>query len=522
MLPLLVTLLAIHADPAPKTMDIVIRDVTLFDGSGNPGVKGSIALAGERIVAVGTFEIVGKPRIIDGTGLMVTPGFIDLHTHCDTGSPSLTDAAGKANKCYLMQGVTLTVTGNCGFGPAEVKPFFETLEKNGVGTNVIHQVPHNSIRSKVMGNANREPTSEELGKMEKLVDEEMAAGCWGFATGLIYTPGTYSKTPELIALAKVAAKHQGFYASHIRNESATHLEAIAEIIKIGKEGGLPVHISHIKCSGKSAWGNAGRAVALIENARHNGQVVTADQYPYIASSTSLTATVIPTRFREGTTKEYVARLDDAEIGPQIRKAIEAELKSRDKGQRIQVARYKPRPKWQGKTIAAIAGEEKKDPIDIVLEIERNGGASIVHFGMDEVDVRIYMKQEFVATASDGNSQVPGDTVPHPRSYGTFPRKIGLYAIENRIVPVEQAIRSASGLPADILRITDRGYLKPGYFADVVVFDPKTYRDHATFEKPHQYSTGVKYLFVNGKMVIDDSKYLDVLAGKPLRHVEMKK
>ncbi len=503
------------ADPAPKSMDLVIRNVTIYDGSGKVGVKGDVAVAGVRIVAVGTFEIAGKPRIIDGSGLIAAPGFIDLHTHCDAGVAA--EGPERINKCYLTQGVTLVVTGNCGSGPTDVKDYFAKMDKNGVGTNVIHQAPHNSVRKKVMGNANRAPTADELKKMETLVEQQMKDGCWGLSTGLIYTPGTYAKTDEIIALAKIASKYNGFYASHIRNESENHLDAIAEAIKIGREAKLPVHISHIKCSGRNAWGNSGQAIALIEKARKEGQVITADQYPYIASSTSLAATVIPTRFRDGTEKEYLARLDDPEKGAQIRKAVEAAMKSRQGGKTLQIARYRPNPKWQGKNIAQIAAEEKKAPTDIALEIERKGGAQIVNFGMSEDDVRIYMKQPFVTTASDGGTQTPGDTVPHPRSYGTFPRKIGRYAIDDGVISLEQAIRSASGLPADVLRLTDRGYLKAGQFADVVIFDPKTYRDTATFEKPHQYATGVRYLLVNGKTVIDDGKFLDVFAGKPLRH-----
>ena len=442
---LLLTLVIPAADPAPKAMDVVIRNVTIHDGSGRPGFKGDIALEGERIVAVGAFETMGKPRIIDGTGLIAAPGFIDLHTHCDSGSPALTDQAGRPNKCYVMQGVTLVVTGNCGSGPTDVKAFFANLERKGVGTNVIHQVPHNSLRAKVMGNANRAPTTEELVKLEELVEQQMRDGCWGLSTGLIYTPGTYAKTDEIIVLAKAAAKHDGFYASHIRDEGAGLLTAIEEALTIGREAKLPVHISHIKCSGKAAHGQAARAIALIDKARADGQVVSADQYPYIASSTSLSATVIPSRYRDGTNKEYLARLDDPEKGPQIRKAVEAALKARQGGKTIQIARYKPNPKWQGKNIAAITAEEMKDPVDVVLEIERKGGASIVNFGMSEEDVRLFMRQPFVATASDGSSQVSGDSVPHPRSYGTFPRKIGRYAIEDGTIPLEQAIRSASGL-----------------------------------------------------------------------------
>ena len=514
--PLMLLALTPAADPAPR-MEVVVRNATLYDGSGKPGVKGDIAFAGDRIVAVGKFTVLGSPRIIDGTGLVVAPGFIDLHTHCDLGEPSLTQPAGRPNKCYLMQGVTTIVTGNCGSGPVDVKTFLAKLEKDGVGTNVVHQMPHNSIRNQVMGNANRAPTADELAKMEALVERGMKDGAWGLSTGLIYNPGTYSKTEEIIALAKIAAKHEGFYASHIRNEDTGLLTAIEEALRIGKEAGLPVHVSHIKASGRRAWGKSVDAIALIEQARSKGQAVTADQYPYTASSTSLAATLVPARYREGTNKEYRARLDDPEVGPQIRKAIAAALDGRQGGAAIMIARYKPNPKWQGQRLAAIAEAEKKDPVELVLEIERNGGAQIVNHNMKEEDVRLYMRQPFVATASDGSAQVPGPTVPHPRSYGTFPRKIGVYSFEEKVIPPEQAIRSASGLPADVLKLSQRGYLKPGYFADVVVFDPKTFRDTATFEKPHQYATGVRYLFVNGKLVIDDGKYQNILAGKPLRH-----
>lgn len=508
-------LLTLGADPV--TADIVIKNATIHDGTGKAGYLGDVAISGDRIVAVGKVQVAGSPRVIDGTGLFVAPGFIDLHTHCDSADTGVTSASGRPNRCYVMQGVTTVVTGNCGSGPVDLKGFYAKLDKDGVGTNVAHLVPHNSVRTRVMGNANRAPTGDELTKMEDLVDAGMRDGAWGLATGLIYTPGTYADTNEIIALAKVAARHHGLYASHIRHEDVRLIEGIEEALKVGREAKLPVHISHIKASGKKAWGLSGDAIAVIRKAVAAGQPVTADQYPYIASSTSLAATVIPTRYRDGTSKEYKARLDDSEKGPQIRKAVDSALGGRDGGKGIMIARYKPNPKWQGKSIAAIAEAEKKDPADIVMEIERAGGASIVNFGMSEEDVRLYMKQPWVATASDGSSQVPGDTVPHPRSYGTFPRKIGRYSIDDGVIPLEQAIRSASGLPADILRLSDRGYLKPGQFADVVVFDPKSYRDTATFEKPHQYAAGVKYLFINGKAAIDGGEYKDgVVAGKPLR------
>jgi N-acyl-D-amino-acid deacylase len=511
--PLLVCLL-VPAEPAVEA-DLVLRGAKLYDGSGAAGVVGDVALRGDRIVAVGRFSVAGQPRILDVKGLVIAPGFIDLHTHSDY---PLQREKTRANLCYLHQGVTTVVTGNCGSGPIDVAKYFRTLESGKIGTNVIHQVPHNDVRQAVMKNANRPPTADELRRMEELIDRGMKDGAWGLSTGLIYNPGTYAKTDELIALARVAARHGGFYASHIRDEGAGVLSAINEALTIGREAGLPVHVSHLKASGRSAWGKAADEIALIDKARRSGQAVSADQYPYVASSTSLKATLIPTSFREGSQKDYVARLNDEEQLARLRPILERGIQRRQGGKAIRIARYAPKPAWQGKDLGAVAALEKKPAADIVLEIERNGGAQVVIFGMSEEDVRLIMKQSFVATASDGASMVPStDTVPHPRSYGTFPRKIGRYAIEDKVITLEHAIRSASGLPADVLRLPQRGYLKAGYFADVVVFDPKTFRDLATFDKPHQYAAGVRYLFVNGKLAIEDGKFTNVLAGKVLRH-----
>jgi N-acyl-D-aspartate/D-glutamate deacylase len=512
LIPIVITL-ALAADPDVKA-DFVIVGATIHDGAGKPGRKGDVAIRGDRIVAVGSFKVDGSPQMLDGEGLIVAPGFIDLHTHSDD---ALQQEKTRANRCYLTQGCTTVVTGNCGFGPADVAAYFKKLDKNGVGSNVIHQVPHNAVRQKVMKNANRAPTAEELQQMEALVDEGMKAGAWGLSTGLIYNPGTYAKTAEIIALAKVASKHDGFYASHIRTEGPDVLTAVEEALTIGREAALPVHISHLKTSGRAAWPRMADVIAHIEAARTRGQVVTADQYPYTASSTSLMAMVVPAQYREGTRKDFLARLDDAEQGEKIRKGILSKLDYYQGGKPLRIAHYKPKPAWEGKDLAQIAEQEKKSALDIVLEIERGGGAAVVSFGMSEENVRLTMKQAFVATASDGSARVPDSDKPHPRSYGTFPRKIGRYAIEEKVLPVEQAIRSASGLPADILRLKDRGYLRPGYYADLVVFDPKTFRDRATYEEPHQYSTGVRYLLVNGKLAIKEGKYQDVLAGKVLRH-----
>jgi N-acyl-D-amino-acid deacylase len=520
---LLLLTLAIPAIAADPPKEYLIRNVMVYDGSGSPGQKGTVLVRGDRIQAIGKVEASKDAQLIDGEGLILCPGFIDLHTHCDGGAFSLTHKQGKANRNYVAQGCTTVITGNCGSGPVDVGGWFKKLETGGIGTNVIHLAPHNSIRDQVMGNANRQPSSEEQAKMEALVDQAMKDGAWGLATGLIYNPGTYSKTGEITGLARAAAKHGGLYASHIRDEGSGLLTAIEEALSIGKESGAAVHVSHIKASGKNAWGYSVQAVALIEKAQKAGQRVTADQYPYIASSTSLRATVVPSRYREGTQKDFIARLDDPVTGPKMKADIAKAVDGRDGGKRIQIARFSKTPKWQGKNIADIAQSEGKEPIDIVLEIERNGGAQIVNFGMNEEDVRVYMKRPWVATASDGGVQQPGDTVPHPRSYGTFPRKIGRYAIEDGIIPLEQAIRSSTGLPAEILKLQDRGLIKPGYFADLVLFDPKTFRDTATFDKPHQYPTGVKWVFVNGVPVIADGNYdAAKLGGKVLRHASTTK
>jgi N-acyl-D-amino-acid deacylase len=511
---LLVSFASNAAEPKVPSTNIVFRGATIHDGSGKPGFKGDVHIKGDRIIAVGTVGKIDDAKEVYAAGLVICPGFIDLHTHCDTGSPTIAAKSGRPNKNYVTQGVTTVVTGNCGSGPVDVAKFFKTLEAGGIGTNVIHLAPHNSIRAQAMGNENRAPTADELARMEALVAKAMDAGAVGLATGLIYNPGTYARTDEIAALAKVAGKRGGMYASHIRNEGSGLLDAIDEAIRIGRESGCRVHISHIKASGQSSWGMSARAVGVIEAARRKGEKVTADQYPYIASSTSLRASVVPSKYREGNQNDFVARLDDPTIGPRMKTDI---AKALGTGKRIQIAGYSKKPDWQGKRIAEIAEAEKKEPVEIVLEIERNGGAGIVSFGMSEDDVRVYMKQPWVATASDGSVHLPGASVPHPRSYGTFPRKIGFYAIEEKLVSLEHAIRSASGLPADILQLSDRGYLKPGYRADVLVFDPQTFRDTATFDKPHQYAAGAKWVFVNGVAEVAGGEFQDgALGGQVIR------
>jgi len=378
-------------------------------------------------------------------------------------------------------------------------------------------LPHGSLRNRVMqGDKNRPPSPEELTKMRELADRAMLDGACGMATGLIYTPGSFSKTDELIAVAQIVAKHGGIYASHIRNEGSQLLESLDEILKIGREAKLPVHVSHIKVSGRSNWGLAPEAIAKLRSARDGGQRVTADQYPYTASSTSLSATLIPDEYRSW--EKLNAGLNDPEKGPQLKSRIESALKEREDGDTVMIASFSPQREWQGKSLRQIATQTNQSPYDVTLDVMRRGGAQIVAFGMQEDEVRLFMREPWVATASDGSTQpLDSPAQPHPRAFGTFPRKIGLYAIEGKIIPLAQAIYSASGLPAEVLGLSDRGRLKAGNFADVVVFDPAAFRDVATYEKPLQWARGAKLVLVNGQVAVENEKPTDKLAGKAIRH-----
>jgi len=482
----------------PVVADIVLKGGTLIDGTGSPQRHADVALRGDRIVAVGSFDVDPKARIVDVSSLIVAPGFIDLHTHSDEG---ITQPKLRLNQNYLAQGVSTIVTGNCGFGVHDVHKYFAAIDAHGAGTNVIHLVPHGPVRSAVMGNADRAPSRAELERMKRLVERAMEEGAWGLSTGLIYVPSRYAGTPELIELAKVARRHGGFYASHIRSEGRKLLESIDEAIAIGKGASIPVHISHLKASGKAYWGTVGSALDRIIAARRGGQVVTADQYPYIASATQLAAMIVPDWAIRGNADDFARLAADTQSGPVLRREIERMLQERDGGASIRIARFRPRPDWAGLDLVTISEREGKTPVDLVLEIQRHGGAQAISFGMSEDDVRDVMRHEFVATASDGSTHLPGQgDHTHPRAYGTFPRKVR-YALDDKLITLEQAIRSCSGWPAEILGLPDRGVIRKGAIADIVVFDPATFRDAATFDQPTLYAPGLKHLFVNGVPLI---------------------
>jgi predicted amidohydrolase YtcJ len=506
----------LQADEPPVKVDadVVLRGGTLVDGTGAPARKADVAIKGDRIVAVGTFDVDPKARVIDASRLIVAPGFIDLHTHSDSniGKPRY-----RTNENYQRQGVATVVTGNCGGGPVDVEAFFKTLEAGGLGTNVIHLVPLGSVRAEVMGNVDRAPSSHELEAMRGLVDRGMKAGAWGVSTGLIYVPGRYAETSEIVELARVAARHGGIYASHIRNEGENLFGSIEEAIAIGRRAKIPVHISHLKASGKANWGTTAIACKMIERARNDGERVTADQYPYMASSTKLGSMVVPHWALQGSAEQFARLADDPQHGPRLRKEIQAELDQREGGATIRIARYAPKPSRVGRDLVAIAKDENTQPLEIVLDIQRHGGAQAISFGMSEDDVRDVMRHDFVATASDGGAHVPGSgDQPHPRSYGTFPRKIR-YALDDKVISLEAAIRAGTGLPARILGLADRGEIRPGAIADLIAFDTNTFRDAATFDKPTAYALGLRYLLVNGVIAIDAGESVKgVLPGKVLR------
>ncbi|MAG94567.1 MAG: N-acyl-D-amino acid deacylase [Planctomycetaceae bacterium] len=498
----------------PVTADVVLKNGLIVDGTGNAPFRGSVALKGERIVGVGDFEVEQVDLEIDCLGLVIAPGFIDLHNHSDR---QVVDRKTRAVVNYLLQGCTTIVTGNCGSGPTDVGEYYRKIDASGTGTNVAHLLPQGALRERVIGNLRRSATAEELQQMKEITAQAMRDGAWGMSTGLIYVPSSYADTEELTAIASVVAEHAGFYASHIRGEGTGVLSSVDEALRIGRGAKLPVHISHFKSSGRDAWGLVREAARMIKKAREQGETVTADQYPYVASSTSLGATLLPAAARAGGRAGLLKRLDDPVQRATIIAEIEQALPNRDGGAAIRIARYAPRQDWVGKTLTDIASRERKTVVLIALEIFRNGNASVVNFSMSEDDVRSIMQLPWVATASDGRAYLPGADKPHPRSYGTFARKIGHYALDQKVLSLEAAVRSSSGLPADILRLGDRGYLKVGHFADVVAFRKNGFIDRATFDDPHQYSKGAVHVFVNGEAAVSRSTPTGALAGRALRH-----
>jgi N-acyl-D-aspartate/D-glutamate deacylase len=493
--------------------DLVIIGGTVFDGTGAAGASIDLGLKDGVIASVGRILPSQGKRAINAKGLYVAPGFIDIHTHGDRG---ILNEQLKGAQNYITQGVTTLVTGNCGDGTYEVAQYFDRIRQQGAGLNIIHLVGHATARESVMRQADRAPTPEELQKMKGLVEKAMREGAAGMSTGLFYAPGSYAKIDEIVELAKAVRQYGGIYASHIRDESnyTTGLKAsIAEAIQVGEQAGIPVEISHIKALGKAVWGQAPEVCRMIEAAQARGVRVYADQYPYGASSTSLAAATLARWVQaDGRTRE---RLQDPELLPKIKNEMAENIERRGGPDTLRISSFRAKPEWEGKSLLEISRTLGKTPVDAAVEILLVGDPSVTSFNMSEADIEFFMKKPYVSTCSDGEIVAFGRGVPHPRNYGTFTRRIAQYVIEKKTITMEHAIRAATGLPAEVLGLRDRGLIRKGYAADIVVFNPVTIADRATYEKPHQYSAGISYVLVNGKLAVDEGRVTGALAGRPL-------
>jgi N-acyl-D-aspartate/D-glutamate deacylase len=495
------------AQDLAQPIDLIIRGGSVIDGSGSPAIKTDIGITGDRIVFVGSGAGRKAKREIDATGLVVAPGFIDPHTHT---AGDLSDPKRSRNDAYLMQGVSTVATGNDGDSPAAIGATLAKWNRGGIGTNAVLFIGQGTVRREVMGMTDAKPTPEQVSQMKSLVEAAMNEGAIGISTGLYYAPGSFSSTEEVIELARVAAQHGGIYDTHMRDESSYSiglLGSVRETIRIGREAHLPVTISHIKALGADVWGKSTYVIALVDDARRAGINVTASQYPYTASGTSVTAALIP-RWAEAD-GALLKNLNDSSLHARLVSEIGQNLTRRGGADSILMTSSRD-PNIVGKTLAAIARERNESPVDAAIEIVKAGGSDVASFNMKESDIEAFMRQRWVMTCSDGS---PG----HPRKYGTYPRKLRLYVYEKHIIPLEFAIRSSTSLPAETLGLKDRGLLKPGYFADVLVFDPRTFNERATYQAPAVLSTGVQYLAVNGQLAIDNGALTPALAGRALKH-----
>lgn len=496
--------------------DLLITNALIADGSGAPLVKGSIAVKGGKIVAVGQIEGAAD-QIIDAGGNVAAPGFIDVHTHSE--DICLNPAA--AN--FLRMGVTTIVTGNCGHSRTDVAKFFAEIEESKVALNVATLIGHGSVRDQGMGGSFiRAPNAEQLAVMKGLVDQAMKDGAVGLSTGLIYVPGSFAKTEELIELAKSAAAHDGIYVSHMRYETVRIFEALDEIIRIAKEAKIRAEVSHIKLSGPTAWGKAAEVLAVLDKARAEGLQITHDQYAYTASSTGLRQT-LPDSALEGEREDFIARIADPQQKAEIIAQM-AEMRVRQGRKDYSyavIARCKSDPTLNGKTIPEAAKMKRgadtlEDQIEFILDLEAQGGASAIFHGMNEDDLQAFLKHPLTMIASDGGPRRLGEDVPHPRSYGNNARVLGRYVRELKLLSLEEAVRRMTSLPAQTFRLKDRGQLKAGAFADIVIFDPAKVTDPSTFNDPHHHAEGFSDVIVNGGVVIRDGKLTEVRSGGPLR------
>ena len=536
------------------SFDILITNAQIVDGSGGAPRKGSIAITGGKIAAVGDVNGTAA-RTIDAKGRTVSPGFIDLHSHSDL--TLITDGNGQSK---IRQGVTTEVIGESDSvaprkalsegsagaagrtrveGWTDFHGYFAALEKAGISPNLLSYVGLGTVRAMVIGDDDRKATGAEIDAMRTLVSSLMDQGIFGVSTGLIYPPNAFATVDELSEVTKPAAEKGGLYASHLRYDGLKLRDGIGEAITIGERAGIPVHVFHLKVTGQQNIGRMKEVIEMVEAARARGVRVTADQYPYVASSTSLTAT-IPPWAQDGGTDKLIARLKDPKERARIRKementnpAWESRYQSAGTWQNVQLAAIgrtrgaveagaSPNRKYEGMRIAEAAKQAGKDPFDFVFDLLIDERASIgcVYFIIDEGDLALAMKQPWVAVGSDGSSLATDGPlragVPHPRNFGTFPRVLGRYVRELKVIPLEEAVRKMTSLPASILGLSDRGTISEGMWADLVMFDPATVADQATFEDPFQYPVGIDLVLVNGTVVLEEGKHTNARPGKVLK------
>jgi N-acyl-D-amino-acid deacylase len=526
--------------------DFLIQHVRVIDGSGASSFVADVAIRGDTIAQVGQITSPQARVIIDGTGLAVSPGFIDLHTHSD-----YTLLVNPLAESKVHQGVTTEVIGNCGTSPAplgdEAYPiirarmeqqyqldvnwrtlagYLARLAESGIAVNVVPIVGHGTVRSAVMGYAQRPPVARELARMKALLTEAMAEGAFGLSTGLVYAPGCYADTDEIVELARVVGQAGGMYFSHIRGESDTVLEAVQEAITVGERAGVAVQISHLKTAGHANWQKTPTLLDLLDQANTRGLDVTGDMYPYTAGATSLGA-LLPPWVHEGGLAKLLPRLQDPNARGRIRRDIEQGIDgwwnpARAAGWAgVQISRAPTHLSYQGMRLSDIAALRGQDPLDAALDLllAEEGNAGVVLFMMGEAQVQTILRHSRVMIGSDAGATAPygalGRGHPHPRAYGTFPRVLGAYVRERGVISLEEAVYRMTGLTAWRLGLTDRGLVRPGYKADVVIFDAQRVADEATYDTPHVYPAGIRWVLVNGQVILRDGERLPALPGRVL-------
>ncbi len=498
--------------------DLLLRNGRIVDGTGTPWFRGDIAVQGDTIVLIAPAIDAPAARAIDVGGRVIAPGFIDIHTHARRGIFEVPTAPN-----YVRQGVTTLFEGPDGSSPLPLAPFLQKLEALQKSVNIGSFIGQGSIRSAVIGNVDRKATAEEIRKMEALVERGMRDGAFGLSTGLFYVPGTFTPTDEVVALARVAARFGGIHKSHQRDDAAKVLDSVRETIEIGEKGGLPTQVTHHKVIGRANWGRASDTLRLIDEARARGVDVTSDQYPYIASSTSIQAALLPAWALEGGREAIAARLKDPATRAKMAAGAVAMIRDERGGgdpKNVQLASCGFDAALAGRTLADVTRQRGMEPTienaaEATLWIVEQGGCQGIFHAMSDDDVQRILRHPATMIASDGEVPILGRASPHPRSYGTFARVLAVYVREKKTITLEEAVRKMTSFPAARLGLADRGVLRPGMKADITVFDPSTVRDMATFEKPHQYADGFTHVVVNGQVVFESGEMTAARPGRVL-------